>query len=70
MREGEGHDLEVIVLDRPALIGGLAVQGPLSDTAAAYINYMPEPVRHGMTLGELARYFAGERIASCEWAPI
>jgi uncharacterized protein YbbC (DUF1343 family)/CubicO group peptidase (beta-lactamase class C family) len=55
-----GHDIAVVVLDRPALIGGLAVQGPVSDTAATYINYMPEPVRNGMTLGELAEYDAGE----------
>ena len=60
-----GHRLEVVVLDRPALIGGVAVQGPVSDTAASYINYMPEPVRNGMTLGELAEYDAGERAAAC-----
>ena len=36
-----GHPLEIIVLDRPALIGGQAVQGPVSDTAGSYINYMP-----------------------------
>ena len=55
-----GHELSVVVLDRPALIGGEAVQGPVSDTAASYINYMPEPVRNGMTLGELAEFDAGE----------
>ena len=53
------HPLEIVVLDRPALIGGEAVEGPVSDTAASYINYMPEPVRNGMTLGELAQYMAG-----------
>jgi SSS family transporter len=60
-----GHDFTVVVLDRPALTGGLAVQGPVSDTAASYINYMPEPVRNGMTLGELAEYMAGERVGGC-----
>ena len=60
-----GHDFTVVVLDRPALIGGLAVQGPVSDTAAAYINYMPEPVRNGMTLGELAEFDAGEHAGAC-----
>jgi SSS family transporter len=58
--------LKLIVLDRPALIGGEAVQGPVSDTAASYINYMPEPVRNGMTLGELAEYMSGERVGACE----
>jgi uncharacterized protein YbbC (DUF1343 family)/CubicO group peptidase (beta-lactamase class C family) len=60
-----GHYFQVMVLDRPALIGGVAVQGPVSDTAASYVNYMPEPVRNGMTLGELAEYDAGERPAVC-----
>jgi len=56
------HDLEVIALDRPALIGGEAVQGAVSDYAAnSYINYMPLPLRHGMTLGELAKLFSAKR---------
>jgi len=52
------HDLLIIVLDRPNLIGG-ATQGPLSDRGTeSYVNTMPLPVRHGLTLGELARYYA------------
>jgi uncharacterized protein YbbC (DUF1343 family) len=58
------HDLKVIVLDRPDLIGGEQAQGPVSDEdlttgSASYIDYMPLPVRSGMTIGELARYVAG-----------
>jgi SSS family transporter len=54
--------IEVIVLDRPNPIGGVAVQGPVSDAGAeSYTDYMPLPVRHGMTLGELALYFNKER---------
>ncbi len=57
-----GHQLEIIVLDRPNIIGGVAVQGPVSDEGKeAYVNYMPLPIRHGMTLGELTRYINGER---------
>jgi len=63
------HPLEVIVLDRPALIGGEAVEGPVSDTAASYINYMPEPVRSGMTLGELAQYMRVEHPGTCSEKP-
>jgi SSS family transporter len=59
------HSLEVIVLDRPALIGRDAVEGPVSDTAPSYINYMPEPVRNGMTLGELAEYMRTEHPGAC-----
>jgi SSS family transporter len=56
------HRLDVIVLDRPTPIGGLAVQGPVSDPGReGYTNYMPMPVRHGMTLGELARLDNGEK---------
>jgi SSS family transporter len=52
---------EVVVLDRPDPLGGGFVQGPLSDVGSeSYVNVAPIPVRHGMTLGELARYFNGE----------
>ncbi len=56
------HDMEVIVLDRPDLIGGEAVQGPVSNYEKdSYINYvMPVPVRHGMTIGEVAQYFSSK----------
>ncbi|MCU1227103.1 MAG: sodium solute transporter superfamily [Edaphobacter sp.] len=57
-----GHELEVVVLDRPNPIAGVAVQGPVSDPGRdSYTNYMPLPIRHGLTLGELARYINGER---------
>ncbi len=66
---GRGHEFQVVVLDLPALVGGEAVQGPVSDIAASYINYMPEPVRNGMTLGELAEYDAGEHPGTCGGEP-
>lgn len=48
----------IVILDRPNPINGSFVQGPLSDAGAeSYVDPMPMPVRHGMTLGELARYF-------------
>jgi SSS family transporter len=50
--------IPLIVLDRPNPIGGLAVQGPVSDPGVEnYNDFMPLPLRHGLTLGELARYF-------------
>ncbi len=52
---------EVVILDRPDPIGGSFVHGPVSDVnTESYVNVAPIPVRHGMTLGELARYFNGE----------
>ena len=56
-----GHSLQIILLDRPNPINGVAIQGPVSDPGReSYINYMPLPIRHGLTLGELARYINGE----------
>ncbi|MBB5059043.1 SSS family transporter [Granulicella aggregans] len=51
----------IFVLDRPDIVGGEMVQGPVSDAGKeAYVNYRPEPLRQGMTLGELAQMFNGE----------
>ncbi len=51
---------EIVILDRPNPVGGSFVQGPLSDAGSeSYVNVAPIPVRHGMTLGELARYLNG-----------
>jgi uncharacterized protein YbbC (DUF1343 family)/CubicO group peptidase (beta-lactamase class C family) len=52
----------IFVLDRPNPINGSYVQGPISDPGReSFTNYGPIPVRHGMTMGELARYFNSER---------
>jgi len=62
--------IEVVILDRPNPITGSFVQGPVSESAfdsnfkytrESFTNYFPEPVRHGMTLGELAKMFNAER---------
>jgi uncharacterized protein YbbC (DUF1343 family)/CubicO group peptidase (beta-lactamase class C family) len=54
------HALKIILLDRPNPVAGRAVEGPVSDAELeSYVNVMPVPVRHGLTLGELARYIVG-----------
>jgi uncharacterized protein YbbC (DUF1343 family)/CubicO group peptidase (beta-lactamase class C family) len=54
--------IEIIVLDRPNPITGSFVQGPVSDAGHdSFVNYFPVPVRHGMTMGELAKMFNAER---------
>jgi len=54
--------VEVVILDRPNPITGSFVQGPVSDVGREnFTNYFPEPPRHGMTLGELAKMFNAER---------
>ncbi|MGA7522846.1 MAG: DUF1343 domain-containing protein, partial [Acidobacteriaceae bacterium] len=48
---------DIVVLDRPDPINGSFVQGPISDPGSeSYVNSVNIPVRHGMTLGELARF--------------
>jgi uncharacterized protein YbbC (DUF1343 family)/CubicO group peptidase (beta-lactamase class C family) len=54
--------IEVIVLDRPDPVTGAFVQGPVSDAGKEnFTNYGNEPIRHGMTMGELAKMFNAER---------
>ena len=56
------NKIEVVVLDRPNPIGGAAVQGPISTKGREnYVNPYAEPMRPGMTMGELAGFFNGER---------
>jgi uncharacterized protein YbbC (DUF1343 family) len=50
--------LNVIVCDRPNPIGGVAVEGPMLVTGfESFVGLYPIPMRHGMTIGELARLF-------------
>jgi uncharacterized protein YbbC (DUF1343 family) len=56
----EAH-LRVIVLDRPNPIGGVEVTGPVVDASSrSFVHHGALPVRHGMTLGELALMFDAE----------
>jgi uncharacterized protein YbbC (DUF1343 family)/CubicO group peptidase (beta-lactamase class C family) len=56
------HRLRVVVLDRPNPIGGLEVEGPVLDAGReSFVAYHALPVRHGLTVGELARLFNAER---------
>jgi uncharacterized protein YbbC (DUF1343 family)/CubicO group peptidase (beta-lactamase class C family) len=61
LETGAEHKLRVVVLDRPNPIGGMAVDGPVLDKKLeSFTGYHPLPVRHGMTVGELARLFNQE----------
>src|SRR5262249_2345355 len=52
----------MVVLDRPNPLGGAFVQGPIADAGReSFVGYWQTPVRHGMTVGELARMFNAER---------
>jgi uncharacterized protein YbbC (DUF1343 family)/CubicO group peptidase (beta-lactamase class C family) len=61
MEEAPKNKVAVVVLDRPNPIGGFQIEGPTLDKAAlSFVGYYPMPIRHGMTLGELARLFNAE----------
>lgn len=50
------HGVRVIILDRPNPLGGVVVDGPQLESAqSSFVGRFPIPVRHGLTLGELAQ---------------
>ena len=54
--------IEMVVLDRPNPITGSFVQGPVADSGhESFTDYWTLPVRHGMTMGELAKMFNLEK---------
>jgi len=65
MREAARRGKPVIVLDRPDPVGGDVVQGNVrarvADPDSAFVGFLPIPMRHGMTLGELLR-LANDRL--------
>jgi len=58
LRAAVRHGIPVIVCDRPNPIGGLAIEGPVLEPGfESFVGLFPIPMRHGMTIGELARLF-------------
>jgi uncharacterized protein YbbC (DUF1343 family) len=56
------HKVKVVVLDRPNPLGGVEVEGPVRDAGkSTFVAYHDLPIRHGMTVGELARMYNAER---------
>jgi uncharacterized protein YbbC (DUF1343 family) len=59
------NNIPVIILDRPNPIGGNYVDGPVLDIKyQSFVGIAQIPITHGMTVGELAKYFVGEKILS------
>ena len=58
--------IKFVVLDRVNPIGGLVVDGPVRDGESSFTAYHDIPVRHGMTVGELAKLFKAERFPELE----
>lgn len=58
MRAAARHGVKVVVCDRPNPVNGTDVEGHLLDESyASFVGQFPIPLRHGMTIGELARLF-------------
>ncbi len=71
VEEAAKRKLRVVVLDRPNPIGGTAVEGPMQDaTAVGFTGYVTMPIRHGLTMGELARLFNAERHVGADLAVV
>ncbi len=67
IEEAASRGISVIVLDRPNPINGLIVDGPmLQKRWRSYIGYLNVPYCHGMTIGELARYFNEKYQIGCK----
>ena len=67
MEEAAKLGIAFYVLDRPNLLGGEIVEGPLLDRDRLdFVGYFPMPVRYAMTIGELARMFNAENKIGCD----
>ena len=66
MEEAAKRNIPVVVADRPNPLGGI-VDGPLlEDGWRSFIGYIRVPTCHGMTAGELARFFNEEYKVGCD----
>jgi uncharacterized protein YbbC (DUF1343 family) len=61
MRAAAKHGVRVVVCDRPNPVGGTAIEGAtLRPEYTSFVGQFPIPLRHGLTIGELARLFNDE----------
>lgn len=67
MEEAAKAHRPLFVLDRPNPITGVGVEGPITDAERpSFTAYHRIPVRHGMTIGELAQLFNKQRNIGCD----
>ncbi len=61
LRGAGSAGLPVFVLDRPNPINGVVIEGPLVEPGLeSFVGIAPIPIRHGMTMGELALFMNAE----------
>jgi uncharacterized protein YbbC (DUF1343 family) len=67
MEEAAKRGISFYVLDRPNPINGDTVEGPMLDAdKTTFVAYFPIPVRYGLTIGELAQLYNGEKHLNCD----
>lgn len=67
MEEAAKLGIPVVVLDRPNPINGLTIDGPMMEEQwRSFVGYINVPYCHGMTIGELARFFNEEYKIGCK----
>ncbi|MGL4207883.1 MAG: exo-beta-N-acetylmuramidase NamZ family protein [Candidatus Adiutrix sp.] len=74
LKAASNAKVSVVVLDRPNPIGGLEVEGNvLADDCVSFVGLNPIPMRHGLTMGEMALFInnrlekpAALKVISCE----
>jgi len=67
MEEAAKHHIAFYVLDRPDLLGGDIIEGPMLDPDKTnFVGYYPLPIRYALTIGELAQFFNGENHIGCD----
>jgi uncharacterized protein YbbC (DUF1343 family) len=67
MEAARQHGKSIVVLDRPNPLGGRRIEGNLLTAAcASFVGRYPIPMRHGLTIGELARLFNDRFGINCD----
>lgn len=67
MEEAAKKKIPVVILDRPNPMGGTVVDGPmLQEKMRSFLGYLNVPYCHGMTIGELAKFFNEEYQVGCD----
>ncbi|MBN1287652.1 MAG: DUF1343 domain-containing protein [Anaerolineae bacterium] len=67
MQAAAEQGIPVVVLDRPAPINGVMLEGPVLDPDySSFVGLYPIPIRYGMTIGELAQLFNGAFGIGCD----
>lgn len=70
MESAAEFDKPIIVLDRPNPISPLKIEGAIrKEEFKSFVGIAPMPINHGMTIGELAAYYAGELLPKDKFFP-